>query len=262
MRPTRKKTGRARRRSIAVVLAPEGLHRRCGGPRAGSSWVEGFQRPGGPARFEFDGFQRSGGSRRPRSAWLSPDADDGGPGTPCDPRLAKPGELGASQSARPISHWWCWGPRTPSTASETAVGCDWHASERFERVACCESLDAIEIADAGAALAFGYLFERPGPARGRLEGPPSYSGRRPPVRGVRLVSNLLATLCEAEGAAWAAWGCLLRLLNARRPRRAGRTITAVDAQPRRRVGVAPGLAPRIASARAARQRRATRCRTI
>ena len=157
MRPTRKKTGRPRRRSIAVVLAPEGLHRWRGGPRAGSSWVEGLQRPGGPARFESEGFQRSGGSRRPRSAWLSPGAGRGGPGTPCDPRLAKPGELGARQSARPILHWWCWGPRRPSTASETAVGCGWHASERFERVACCERLDAMKYADAGATLAFAML---------------------------------------------------------------------------------------------------------
>ena len=199
MRPTRKKTSRPRRRGNATVFAPEGLHRWRGGHRAGSSWVEGLQRPGGPARFEFDGFQRSGGSRRPRSAWLSPDAGGGGPGTPCDPRLAKPGELGASQSARPISHWWCWGPRTPSTASETAVGCDWHASERFEGVACCERLDAIEIADAGGALAFGYLFERPGPARGRLEVAPTYSGSITTVRGVQVVSNLLATLCDGGG---------------------------------------------------------------
>ena len=164
MRPTRKKTGRPRRRSIAVVLAPEGLHRWRGGPRAGSSWVEGLQRPGGPARFESEGFQRSGGSRRPRSAWLSPGAGRGGPGTPCDPRLAKPGELGARQSARPILHWWCWGPRTRSTASETAVGFDWHASERFERVACCERLDAIdEICRRGCDTSFCDAFELPDP---------------------------------------------------------------------------------------------------
>ena len=164
MRPTRKKTGRPRRRSIAVVLAPEGLHRWRGGPRAGSSWVEGLQRPGGPARFESEGFQRSGGSRRPRSASLSPGAGGGDLGRPCDPRLAKPGELGARQSARPILHWWCWGPRTRSTASETAVGFDWHASERFERVACCERLDAIdEICRRGCDTSFCDAFELPDP---------------------------------------------------------------------------------------------------
>ena len=79
---------------------------------------------------------------------------------------------------------------------------------------------------------------------------------------MRVVSNLLATLLRRRRGAWAAWGCLLRLLNARRPRRAGRTITAVDDDLDGVGSRLQGLAPRIASARAARHRRATRCRTI
>ena len=50
-----------------------------------------------------------------------------------------------------------WGPRTPSTANKTAVGCDWHTSDGFDRVACCERLDAMKYADAGATLAFAML---------------------------------------------------------------------------------------------------------